>query len=108
MGCESSAQTRVHFPEHPPRSKSQTLFPPPFAFSSLLGPQPTANSNHSRTSAAFARKSNHSRTYAKTGGWGSYRYGNVSQICRRADILGCRGLFSQSLEGPPRLAVTQR
>jgi len=28
------------------------------------------NSNHSRTSGTFVRKSNHSRTYAKTGGWG--------------------------------------
>jgi hypothetical protein len=28
------------------------------------------NSNHSRTSARVARKSNYSRTYAKTGGWG--------------------------------------
>jgi len=29
-----------------------------------------AKSNYSRTSAPVARKSNHSRTYAKTGGWG--------------------------------------
>ncbi len=31
-----------------------------------------AKSNHSPTSAAFARKSNYSRTYAKTGGWGRF------------------------------------
>jgi len=30
---------------------------------------PIAKSNYSRTSETFARKSNHSRTYAKTGGW---------------------------------------
>jgi hypothetical protein len=30
----------------------------------------SANFNHSRTSKKFARKSNYSRTYAKTGGWG--------------------------------------
>src|SRR5271157_2037454 len=29
-----------------------------------------AKSNYSRTSTKCARKSNHSRTYAKTGGWG--------------------------------------
>ena len=32
----------------------------------------TAKSNHSHTSRKFSRKSNHSRTYAKTGGWGLY------------------------------------
>jgi hypothetical protein len=53
-----------------PRLNPRPLFPHVFVFSSLLGPQTTANSNHSRTSAAFARKSNHSRTYAKTGGRG--------------------------------------
>ena len=42
------------------------------------------NPNHSRTSETFARKSNYSRTFAKTGG-GSYLHGNVSTICRRAD-----------------------
>ncbi len=44
----------------PPHSLALCL---PFAFSH-------AKSNYSRTSEAFARKSNHSRTYAKTGGRG--------------------------------------
>src|SRR5208283_1903589 len=41
-----------------------------------------------RTFALPHTKSNHSRTYAKTGGWGlCYPHGNVPEICRRADIL---------------------
>jgi len=40
--------------------------PSTFNFELFLSP----NSNHSRTSKTFARKSNHSRTYAKTGGCG--------------------------------------
>jgi len=83
-----------------PGPNPRPLSPRPFVFSSLFGAQTAANSNHSPTSAAFARKSNHSRTYAKTGGWGSYRHSNVSKICRRADILECGGL-------PPLFGVTQ-
>jgi hypothetical protein len=37
----------------------------------LIRLQESPKSNYSRTSKKFARKSNHSRTYAKTGGWGS-------------------------------------
>jgi PHD/YefM family antitoxin component YafN of YafNO toxin-antitoxin module len=43
--------------------------------------------NHSRTSARLARKSNYSRTYAKQVVGVCYRNGNISKICRRADIL---------------------
>jgi hypothetical protein len=96
-----------------PGLNPRPLFPHPFVFSSLLGPQITANSNYSRTSTKCARKSNHSRTSAKTGGWGCYRYGDVSKICRRADILECglftllAPIFEGSLEGPPLLRVTR-
>ena len=55
-----------------------------FDFEPVFSPK----SNCSRTSAAFSPKSNHSRTYAKTGGWGGYHNGNVSKLCRRADIFG--------------------
>ncbi len=44
------------------------------------------NSNHSRTYAKLSRKSNYSRTYAKQGVGVCYLHGNVSKICRRADI----------------------
>jgi len=36
--------------------------------------------------SSLATKSCYSRTSAKTGGWGCYSHGNVSKICRRADI----------------------
>ncbi len=58
------------------------------------------NSNHSRTYEPGSRKSNYSRTYAKQGGGGRYLSGNVSEICRRADILECGG-------SPPPLRATQ-
>ncbi len=38
---------------------------------SLTRTEKAAKSNHARTSEKFARKSNYSRTYVKTGGWGS-------------------------------------
>ena len=87
-----------------PGLNPRPFFTHPFVFSSLFGPQTSANSNHSRTSVAFAHKSNHSRTYAKTSGVGCYRHGNVSKLCRRtclrrqADILECGG--SLPLLGP--------
>ena len=56
-----------------PGPGSRPLFPHPFVFSSLFRRQTSANSNNSRTSRKFARKSNHSRTCAKTGGWGLWR-----------------------------------
>jgi len=43
--------------------------PRTFAFRPAFALSP-AKSNYSRTSTKCARKSNHSRTYAKTGGWG--------------------------------------
>ena len=61
------------------------LFPHSFVFPSLFRPQTPANANYSRTSTRFARKSNHSRTSAKTGGGGvnprydqSFHFGNPS------------------------------
>jgi hypothetical protein len=36
----------------------------------LTRPEISPKSNHSRRSKKFSRKSNYSRTYAKTGGWG--------------------------------------
>jgi len=55
---------------------------------SAFNPEPlfSYNSNHSRTYAKVARKSNYSRTYAKQGVGVGYLTGNVSRICRRADI----------------------
>jgi hypothetical protein len=47
-------------------SRGDPFQPSTFNFEPLFSPNP----NHSRTSKTFARKSNHSRTYAKTGGGG--------------------------------------
>jgi hypothetical protein len=73
MCCESSAHARAHLPEqNSPGPISRPLLLLVFVFPSLFRPPNPSKSNDSRTSAAFARKSNHSRTYAKTGGWGGY------------------------------------
>jgi hypothetical protein len=57
-----------------PGLNPRPLFPHLFVFPSLFGPQTPANSNYSRTSRKFARKSNYSRTYAKTGGGGIFLF----------------------------------
>src|SRR5208282_2710763 len=69
MRCEYSALTRARLPgqNHPPGPTPGPLFPLLFVFPSLFRPQNPPKSNHSRTSAAFARKSNHSHTYANRG-----------------------------------------
>src|SRR5208283_3436233 len=100
MSCESWRKPACASRNILPGLNPRRLFPHPFVFSSLFGPQTTTNSNHSHTSAAFPCKSNHSRTYAKHRGWGSYLHSNVSKICRRADILECGG-------SPPLLGVTK-
>jgi len=81
-----------------PGPGSRPLFPHVFVFSSLFGPQTAANPNHSPTSAAFARKSNHSRTYAKTGGYTPsfrdqpFHFGNTPRRIFLQHSLPCRTL----------------
>jgi hypothetical protein len=43
------------------------------------------NPNHSRTSETFSRKSNYSRTYAKTGGWGCLPQVQTGRMADRTD-----------------------
>ena len=86
------------FPLHPRKPPVSPLFPlhtqkqgvgggtfelSTFNFEPLFSP----NSNHSRTYGPPSRKSNYSRTYAKLGVGVGYLNGNVSTICRRADIF---------------------
>jgi hypothetical protein len=57
---------RLQEPWHDGSWPSTQFQPSTFNFEPSFSP----NSNHSRTSETFSRKSNYSRTYAKTGGWG--------------------------------------
>jgi hypothetical protein len=76
-------------------SRGDPFQPSTFNFEPPFSPK----SSYSRTSERLARKPNHSRTYAKTGGWGAqkvfscnsfvfYHHVNhyVKYNCRRADI----------------------
>ncbi len=81
----SYAVSRRHKPVYArqralPGLNPRPLFPHPFVFSSLFRWKTTANSNYSRTSRKFARKSNHSRTYAKTGGWGQSSFASFASF----------------------------
>jgi hypothetical protein len=60
------------------------------------------NSNHSRTSERVARKSNYSRTYAKTGGWGA-----SCKICSPITLLFSFDVLTTQLRtivGAPTIA----
>jgi len=60
------SQERPASPTRSGQAPGGPFQPSTFNFEPLFSPNP----NHSRTSKTFARKSNHSRTYAKTGGGG--------------------------------------
>jgi hypothetical protein len=90
-GTSSGTQTTRPTPSSAPRL-------PATRHSSLVTRHCSANSFVSPTSKKFFHKSFVSPTSAKTGGGGCYPYGNVSKICRRADIRSEEELKTR----PPR------
>jgi hypothetical protein len=66
LHASARSQERSPSPTRSGRAPGGPFQPSTFNFQPFFSPNP----NHSRTSKTFARKSNHSRTYAKTGGGG--------------------------------------
>jgi hypothetical protein len=104
-------------------TKNQQLMDRGKVFSSNGGLLFSPNPNHSRTSETFSRKSNHSRTYAKTRGWGCLPHDAFSPnsfvFSRRSNymlnymnnyIVGAPTFLSRTLtatrrSGPPQKAA---